>query len=219
MENLYPILKNIPLFDNIQEENYECVLHCLKAHIKQYEKGEYIYGINSLSKISGIIISGKINLTMLNKAGSEHNIRHLEKNDILLKNDEYNNIQAVSTEKTKILTLYFSEVYSKDKAETCPHILQITLNLLKISNKENLYLNQKIEILAQKKMRDKINTYIKSLIKKSDIIKLPFNRQELANFLGVDRSALSRELCYMRDEGLINFNKNTITINDMSEFS
>lgn len=78
--------------------------------------------------------------------------------------------------------------------------------------REIFFLNKKVEILAQKKIRDKIGIYFKMLQGNDSTINIPLNRQEMADFLGVDRSALSRELCTMRDEGIIEFNKNEFII-------
>ncbi len=76
--------------------------------------------------------------------------------------------------------------------------------------KKILILNQKIDIISQRTTREKLMTYfeIQKGIAKSDKFTIPYNREELADFLFVDRSAMSRELSRMRDEGLIDFYKN-----------
>lgn len=222
MKEIYSILKQASLFDEIAEDKYACVLNCLKYQIKQYEKGQYIKGVASLTETAGVVLSGKVYLSMVNRAGQEHNIRFLEKGNVLYESinsiNEDGNIHITAATKTKILFLCFSEIYTRPKIKTCPHILHISLNILKIVAKENMFLSQKLEILAQKKMRDKINTYIKNIMKEDKIIKIPFNRQELANYLCVDRSALSRELSHMKEDGILDYNKNTFIIKDMSEF-
>ncbi len=84
-------------------------------------------------------------------------------------------------------------------------------NLMSIIAEENIFLNKKILILSQKKLRDKLLTYIKMLQQKnSPEIWIPFNRQDLANFVGADRSAVSRELMRMQKDNLIEIKANII---------
>lgn len=94
----------------------------------------------------------------------------------------------------------------------CPHATQVALDSLKKAVHNNHHLNRKVKILSQKKTRDRIITYLQSVYPCGNNFRLPFNPQELANFLGVDRSALSRDLSAVRVEGIIDFYKKDIIL-------
>lgn len=93
--------------------------------------------------------------------------------------------------------------------------MQIALNLMQDFARRSLFLNQKIRIMGQKKLRDKLKIYFASFPgSESGSIHLPFSRTELAEYLYADRSALSRELSRMREEGLIDWTGREIHILD-----
>ena len=90
-------------------------------------------------------------------------------------------------------------------------------NLFEILSKENIELIQKIENISQKTIRDKLLTYLSNEAKrnKSNIFEIPFNRQDLADYLNIDRSAMSFELSKMQKDGLIKFEKNKFMLKNI----
>ena len=216
MKEFYPMFKTMPLFSNISTDYYDNVFCCLQAQIKEYEKGEVISGIYDKVENAGIILSGKVNIIFFSKYGIEHNVHHFEQGSLFGEAfacvpQQNSTLEIIATEKSKILFLRFSQLFT-ETAKNCPHASQVALNLLRETASKNIFLNKKVEILAQKKIRDKIGIYFKMLQDSGPAINVPINRQEMANFLGVDRSALSRELAAMRDEGIIEFKKNKFII-------
>ena len=96
----------------------------------------------------------------------------------------------------------------------CMHHSVLISNLFKILSKENIELIEKIENISQKTIRDKLLTYLSNEGQKhkSNIFEIPFNRQELADYLNIDRSAMSFELSKLKSEGLINYKKNKFVL-------
>ena len=93
--------------------------------------------------------------------------------------------------------------------------MQVTANLLQELSNQITFFNVKLRILSQKKLRDKLKIYLQTLEQsKEGVIHLPLTRNKLAEFLYVDRSALSRELCRLRDEGILTFSGSNIKILD-----
>lgn len=218
MKEFHSILKEMPLYSNISTKYYDNVLRCLQAYIKEYEKGQIISGIYDKEKNAGIVLSGKVNIIFFSKYGNEHNVHHFNQGSLFGEAfacvpQENSVLEIIASEKSKILFLCFSQLFT-EKARKCPYASQVALNLLRETARKNIYLNKKVEILAQKKIRDRIGIYFKMLQDSNSSINIPLNRQEMANFLGVDRSALSRELSAMRDEGIIEFKKNNFLILD-----
>ena len=91
--------------------------------------------------------------------------------------------------------------------------MQVTANLMQGMAQQLLLFNTKVRILAQKRLRDRLKIYLQTLTPDEEgCCDLPYNRTELADFLCVDRSTLSRELCRMRDEGLLQFSGSKIQL-------
>lgn len=88
--------------------------------------------------------------------------------------------------------------------------------MLRIVANKNIILSQKIEFISKRTTKEKLLAYLSSEAKKagSNSFSIPFSRQELADFLSVDRSAMSAELCKLRDSGVIEFNKNKFVLKD-----
>ena len=104
-----------------------------------------------------------------------------------------------------VMLLDFSALMSQ-KTLTCPCRMQVTANLMQDMAQQLLFFNTKVRILAQKRLRDRLKIYLQTLTPdEKGCYSLPYTRTELADFLCVDRSALSRELCRMRDEGILDF--------------
>jgi len=218
MKKIDAILQSIPLFDNIDPEKYSHVLSCLNGKVQDFTKGEIISDSQNSPNSSGIVLSGKISMSMISRNGTEHYVQQFEAGDIFGEAFSYQTetqdntvFQLVAVENCSILFLNFKNLYVEE-ALACPYASQVALNLLKKVVQNNLHLNSKVNILSQKKIRDRIVIYLQSVYRSGNTMQIPFNRQELANFLGVDRSALSRELSAMRDEGIIDFYKNEIIL-------
>ena len=97
----------------------------------------------------------------------------------------------------------------------CPCRMQVTANLMQEFARQVMFFNSKIRILSQKKLRDKLKIYLQTLeIAPDGTVCLPYTRRELSEYLYADRSALSRELCKMRDEGILNFSGSRLQILD-----
>lgn len=92
-------------------------------------------------------------------------------------------------------------------------------NLLRVSMKKNLALSRRILCTAPKTVRGRLLTYLSGQAVQAGGMEfdLPFNRQQLADYLNLDRSALSKELCRMRDEGLLTFRKNHFVLRQLPE--
>lgn len=212
----YKVLATFPIFNNLNHIGIEHVLNCLQATEKQYKKGDVIYSISDNVEYAGIVIEGFAKASTFNLNGDEYNIRTFEKGNLFGECfafiPEAKMLMQVSAQTNcKILFLKLSNL-TMDYAVNCKYASQVTVNLLKIVASNNIFQVRKTEIVQQKKIRDKLIMFLKSYKTNGNIILLPFNRQELANYLGVERSALSREMSKMKSEGLLDYNKNEISL-------
>ena len=102
-------------------------------------------------------------------------------------------------------------------SRTCEFHNQLTRNLLSVLAERNFQLGQKLEHMTKRTTREKLLSYLSSEARRSgsSSFDIPFNRQQLADYLSVDRSAMSNELCHLRDEGLISFRRTTSRCNSL----
>jgi len=210
-------MKNFDLFKGI-DDNLEKILTCLGAVTKKYESDEILIHADSIVASIGIIIKGSALITKEDINGNRVIIANIKEGEMFG--------EAIAGSKTKkspvtVITATGCEVIYIDVnriittcGSACPFHTQLIKNLLEIISSKNLFLNSRIDILTQRTLRDKLTAFFSAEMKKSGSNKftINFSREELADFLFANRSALSRELSLLQAEGLIKFNKNKFKI-------
>ena len=134
------------------------------------------------------------------------------------KGDEPLKIHVEATEETEVLFLDANKIIRTCSA-SCSFHTGLIHNMLSLVAGKNLHMMQKMDCLTERTIRNRLLSYlsIQVIEKQSNKFTIPFNRQELADFLSVDRSALSAELSKMQKEGIIEYSKNHFVINDVTE--
>lgn len=214
LEKYYNQIKNSPLFFGMNDEELKGLLECFNARVRHYEKEEMIVRQGDMITNIYLILEGEVNIEKDSYWGRRIIISRLSKNDNLAlsfvgsKNIE-SSIDAITTKDTLVLILGYEKCTSMCQNACTRHKVLIN-NLFQILSKENIELIQKIENVSQKTIRDKLMTYLSNEAQRqhSNIFDIRFNRQELADYLNVDRSAMSFELSKLQREGLIKYNKN-----------
>ncbi len=204
------------LFKNMPENAQHKLLELLKSHTYSFSSNMVIPKDILHIKSILIVLEGSIEINKLDYNDNETTIDLLSKNDIIttftlpLLDSDYN---LYLKEQSKILVLDFDFVISSEVNNK--YYNQLLKNLLDILSKKMINNNNRMEIMANKTIRNKLLTYFKQLSKKynRDVIYLPFNFTSLANYLCVDRSAMNRELKHMKDESLIEIKGKKIKLN------
>ena len=218
MREFYGILKNVLLFKNLTEDEIDTFLKCLNSKKKNYFKDEYLFVAGDSIKDIGIILKGNIHIIKEDYLGNRNILTTLGVGDIFAevfvcaKLEEIPvSIYAVSD--CEILFLEYGKLINTCSA-VCNFHSKVIDNMVFTIAAKNLILSQKIEILTKRTTREKILNFLslQASNKHSNKFAIQFNRQELADFLCVDRSAMSSELGRLKDEGLIDFNKNIFEI-------
>lgn len=223
MNSINHILNKVHFLRGIPESGYEKVLNCLQAKRKSFSSGESIVNVGS-SSLAGVILSGTAEIVFYDEIGNKINTNHLYPADpfglgVVLAGRKTCPVRIRSLSECEILFLDFSRLLDASSC-TCQYRMQITANLLQTLAELNLFLNLKLRISCQKHLRDKVKIYLQSQhFSETGEVQLPFSRQELADFLYVDRSALSRELGRMRNEGILSFNGRKLVMLDKSFLS
>lgn len=216
MEKYFDIILKNPLFHNIDKENLNSVLNCLNVQQKKYKKNEFIVHQGDKIDSVGIILSGNVQISKSDFNGKQIIISEISAGDIFAETfacaDLSHSLVSISaTCESKILLFSYKKIISTCNS-SCEFHQKLILNMLKIMSRKNLYLNQRLDILSKRGLREKILCYFEIASQGSKTFKIPFNREEFANFLCVDRSALSNELSKMQKDGIISYKKNFFEI-------
>jgi len=218
MKETLIFLKKTKLFKDLTIEEIEKSLKDLNAKKQTFEKNNLVYELGKPIDRIGLVISGNANvikedfwgnrtiLTQLNPGNIFGEVMNFQKN----KNP---NINVEISKKSEILFFDFKKIFdSKEILES--YNKKLILNMFSIVTKKSILLTEKIEHITKKSVREKIFSYLSTCAFKyeSNSFKINFNRQELADYLSIERTALSRELSKMQEENLINFKNNQFTL-------
>lgn len=213
------------LFEGIKQSELTHILTCIRAYEKSYPKNSYIILQGDKVKNFGVVIDGSVDIIKENVYGNRRLITTIEKDMIFAESlaaaglDE-SPISAVAKEKCKILFVPIDGLLIMCSSSCGFHNRLIT-NLVKMLATKNLLLNQKIDYLTSRTTRERVAKYFIDTANRDGKthIKIPYNRNQLAEYLGVDRSVLSRELSKLKQEGILDFDKNTFHIVDVHSLS
>jgi len=212
------VYSNIELFKNISEKDLKELLVCCGAKTKEYSKGEYVWLAGDPAQHVGIVITGQVNIIKEDILGNRNIIGKVSEGNVFGETVSCAGIESypVSVEvvtQSKIMLLFLSRVLQQCP-QACAYHTQLIKNLLEIIAEKNLVLNQKISYLNKKTTRQKIAYLLISHMKHEDdtSIVIDFSREEMADYLGINRSALSRELGWLSNSGIIDYKKNRFTI-------
>ncbi|WP_425060172.1 hypothetical protein SCACP_08410 [Sporomusa carbonis] len=219
--NILAALTPSPLFDGISAEALTAVLGCLQPKVCTYPKNNYIaVGGESFTGL-GILLTGKATVIKENAAGSRIALTMLESGDIFGEMIAFSTIKnwpvsVVAQTECSVMFLPSVKIMGTC-SNVCASHKQLITNMLAILSEKAILLNRKVEYLSIKGMREKISTYLleQHRVSARKTFTLTLNRNDLADFLNVSRTALSRELGRMRDEGIIEFYRSSVKIKDL----
>jgi len=214
MKKIYEIIKSNPLFEEINYHDFEAMLDCVAARTQRYNKDEVILMTGDPVSFIGVILSGSVTVTKEDADGNAVILAAFTEPELFgevfaCAGIEYSPVTVRAMEDTEILLINYRKIIG-DTA--CPFHLNLIENMLRLITRKNLLLNQKIDVLSKRSVREKIMAFFDAHRRGINKFTIPYNREEMARYLCVDRSALSKELCRMRDEGLIDFNRNEFEI-------
>ncbi len=218
MKKYIEILKRNQLFSGVSEENIETMLDCLSATFKDYKKGEYIFRQGEYIENICILISGSVHIQSDDYWGNRSIVGEVSASEMFGESYAVHDSSAILNDAvaTADSTVAFFNVKRLMTvcSSACTFHSTVIQNLLIALTHKNRNLMQKLTHISKRTTREKLISYLsnQSKLAKSNSFSIPFNRQQLADFLSVDRSAMSNELCKMRDEGLIIFEKSNFTL-------
>jgi len=224
MDNLTESLIKTKLFSGINKQDIEALLPLLHMQTRLLEKGTMIVNLDDIVDYVGIVLSGELNIYKEDVYGNLNLIRKAKAHrlygiEVACTPTQASPLVISCSSDAEVLTFPFHLIGSPSAVSDRLRCLMLK-NILELVANQNMRQLYKIDILSKKSLRDRIILYLSLQVKrkKTKDLMIPFNREEFAAYLCVDRSALSRELSRMQNEGLIRFEKNRfIILTDFTE--
>lgn len=211
-------LSSSPLFRGLEKEEIPQALACLSALERSFEKGDYLLRVGQTSRSMGLVLSGLVQVEREDVWGRRLIMAALGPGQLFGESyacvgEEPLMVSVVAAEPSRVLFLDTRQLL-RSPSSPCSLRDQLIANLLTILAGKNLYLTRKIEHMSRRTIREKALSYLSFQAERagSRTFSIPFDRQELADYLGVDRSALSAELSKMRREGLLTCQRRQFTL-------
>lgn len=211
------------LFNGMTQNEIRKVLEYTEARIEEYKKGDVIFLSQLEVRYVGSVLEGHVRMVKENYEGDEVLLNIITKGQLLGESfvcmDERESFPTfVAGSNTRVVCLALQKIMLLEKD---PEGLYVRLmqNMIQMLSRKNVSLMEKIDVSSQKTLRGKILTYLEVLAERQKQnfeetgITVPFNRTVMAEYLGVNRSALGRELKNLQDEGILEFGKNEFWIN------
>ena len=218
MKKYVEILKRAQLFSGIGDNEISTMLSCLQANLLSYRKGDYVFREGEHIDTITVLVEGKLlvqhddfwgnrNIVNIIRIGEMFGEAYVAPDSGALLND-------VIAEEDSVVIFFDVKRILTVCSTACRFHSIVVQNLFFAISEKNRKLVQKIGHMSKRSTRAKLLSYLSEEAKRhnSNHFAIPFSRQQLADFLCVDRSAMSNELCKMREEGLLQFDKNLFTL-------
>jgi CRP-like cAMP-binding protein len=214
MKKYLEILKKVKLFKGIEESNLMALLSCLSGKLQHYEKNEIVLMSGESTNSFGIVLAGEIQIVQEDYYGNrcilaKTGVGNLFGESFACAQTKNLPVSVIATTESDLFFIDCRKLASPC-ANSCTFHSSLIQNMLHITAMKNISLMQKIEFITKRTTQEKLLAYLSSEAQRagSNCFSIPFNRQELADYLSVDRSAMSAELGKLRDDGILKYNKN-----------
>ena len=214
MKKYLPVLRGCPFFKGLDDDEILSILHCVNASAISAKQGSYIFRAGDSTEVMGLVVSGCVLIIQEDLWGHRNILAKCQTGDFF--GEPYAagsgavlNISVAADEDCEILLLNVKRLLS-----TCPtacgHHQKLIRNLVSVLANKILILNDKITHIGKRSTRDKILSYLstESIRQASLSFDIPFDRQQLADYLCIDRAAMSTEISKLQKEGYLKTNKN-----------
>ena len=214
MKKYISVLKHTQMFSGVAEDEIEAMLSCLGARQNSYPKGAYVLHQGEYIRDIIVLVEGNLHIQKDDYWGKRSILGQISVGEMFAeayvtpKSEAIRN-DVVAVENSTVLFFDVKRILTTCSS-ACQFHAMVVQNMFFAISEKNRKLVQKLEHMSQRTTREKLISYLSEEARQqnSASFTIPFNRQQLADFLSVDRSAMSNELCKLRDEGLLSFEKN-----------
>lgn len=214
MEEFLGMMRNSQLFSGIEEDEIREMLACLDAKQKGFHKGDLIFRTGDAVEALGFLLSGSAFIFQDDFWGNRNILSHITPGQTFAETfacapGTVMTVSVTAESDCEVLFLNVRRILTVCP-EACSHHSRIVRNLLCDLAEKNLACNEKLTHMAQRTTRAKLLSYFSSVAQKTNVFEfdIPFSRQQMADYLSVERSGLSLELSHMKRDGLIDYHRN-----------
>ena len=211
------ILRQAQLFAGIDEASRESMLRCLDAKVTRLEKGQVALLAGERPEHVGIVLSGQLHIVKEDHGGNRVLVAAILPGDIYAEalccaGVRESPVTVLADTEASVMLLRFERIL-----QTCPHTCvfhtKLIENMIRLIAGKNLMMQSRLDIIATRSIREKVLRYLHSFAPgQGKAVTVPLNREEMADYLCVERSALSHELSRMKKDRLIDYQKNLFTL-------
>lgn len=210
MEKYFDLLQATSLFRGVERQELSSLLGCLQARVITAEKGAPVFLEGDAAGFIGLVLEGAVQIVRDDYYGTRSIISHAEPGELFAETYACSSIDTMPVSgyapvRSEIMFFSCRKMLTVC-SNACRFHNQLVKNLLQVVAEKNVNLSQKIQFMSQKTTRQKLMAYLLDQAKRagSPEFTIPFDRQALADFLGVERSAMSAELSKLRKDGILN---------------
>lgn len=212
------LITNSPLFDGMDQQERKLMLDCTGYHIRSFRKGEIIAFEEENIRHVGVVLRGCVDMIKEDLWGNKTLLLRMGKDELFGEtfacgSDHLSVVTFQVSEDAEVLFIPFDRVMHSCTM-ACRFHHRLIENMVRIIADKNRDLMRKVEVVSKRTIREKLLAYlsIQAQTQNSRYFEIPLGRVELAEYLCVDRSALTRELVKMKEDGLIDYDKNCFRI-------
>lgn len=213
------LITNSPLFDGMDQQERKLMLDCTGYHIRSFRKGEIIAFEEENIRHVGVVLHGRVDMIKEDLWGNKTLLLRMGKDELFGEtfacgSDHLSVVTFQVSEDAEVLFIPFDRVMHSCTM-ACRFHHRLIENMVRIIADKNRDLMRKVEVVSKRTIREKLLAYlsIQAQVQGSRYFEIPLGRLELAEYLCVDRSALTRELAKMKAEGLLDYDRNCFRMN------
>lgn len=214
MDKYYNLLKRTPVFSGMDEDEIRGIVGKCSKGIRHYMPGEYILHSGDVTGSMGILLSAKAIVIKEDAWGNRNIMAKIGTGQIFAESfacasGKELDVSVVAEGECDVLFLNMGEILSEEADVNSAHIRLIRNIIYELANK-NLNFNEKLSHMSCRSTKEKVISYLSSVSKKCKSFEfdIPFDRQQLADYLSVERSALSAQLSELKKDGILDYRKN-----------
>lgn len=209
MEKYFAILTATELFSGVDEEELSALLGCLQARVVTVQKGVPVFLEGDEAGFIGLVLEGAVQIVRDDYYGQRSVLGYAGVGELFAETYACSNmpvmpVSGYAVQESKIMFFSCWKMLTVC-SNACRFHNRLVKNLLQVVAQNNVNLSRKIQFMSQKTTRDKLMAYLLEQAKKANSLEftIPFDRQALADYLGVERSAMSAELSKLRKDGVL----------------
>jgi CRP-like cAMP-binding protein len=218
LKEIWPVIKNAPLFTGIDSTELESLLHCLQAKLQEFGREEYLFRVGDRAESLGMLLHGSVLVVQEDFWGNRNLMSRIAPGQVFAEAFACSpgavlNVSVVADEPGTVMWLNVQRILNTCPT-ACTHHVRMIRNLLSDLANKSLQFNEKLTHIGQRTTREKLLSYLSAEAQRKgcSTFDIPFDRQQLADYLSVERSAMSAELSRLQKQGVLAYTKNHFSL-------